>query len=137
MSGDEWTINSDHTLECYIDHVRKTYDEHKYFRSKLATGKIRTNPQNAALHVYLDKLATALSDAGLDMREVLSEDIELPPTAILVKECIWRRVQKALIGEKKTSKAETDQYNIIYESINRHTAQTWGISIPWPCKDEQ
>jgi len=137
MSGDEWTVNSDHTLECYIEHVKKTYDEHKYFRSKITTGKQRTNLQNAALHKYFSMLADSLNDAGWDMKKTLKPEIDIPWNCETIKEYLWRPIQKAVIGKTSTTKADRTEYTKVYETLNRYTSSKLGVSIPWPSKDEQ
>lgn len=133
---DTWVVNSDHTEEVFIAHARKLYQQHKYVEFSIKAGAKRTNPQNAALHVYLDQLAKQLNDAGLDMQQTLSEALDIPWNSLLVKELIWKKVQKAIIDEDSTTKANRTDYTLIYETINRHTASTWGISIPWPTKEE-
>ncbi|MBL4753753.1 MAG: hypothetical protein JKY52_09210 [Flavobacteriales bacterium] len=134
--NDKWVVNSDHTEEVFIAHARKLYQQHKYVEFSIKAGAKRTNPQNAALHVYLKQVADAFNAAGLDMKQTLSADIDTPWTALLVKELIWKVVQKATIDETSTTKANRTDYTLIYETINRHTASTWGISIPWPTKEQ-
>ena len=134
---DKWVVNSKHTEAVFIAHARKLYQQHKYVEFSIKAGSKRTNPQNAALHVYLDQLAKRLNDAGLDMQQTLSEALDIPWNSLLVKELIWKKVQKAIIDEDSTTKANRTDYTLIYETINRHTASTWGISIPWPTKEDK
>ena len=134
---DKWVVCSDHTEEVFIAHARKLYKQHKYVEFSIKAGAKRTNQQNKAMHKYFDLLANAFNDAGLDMKQTLSADIDTPWTALLVKELIWKVVQKATIDETSTTKANRTDYTLIYETINRHTASTWGISIPWPTKEDR
>ena len=71
MKSNEIIINSKHSKELFLKKMEKLYDEHRYLRVTLKTGKQRTFTQNAALHVYLQLLADELNDAGLDMKKNL------------------------------------------------------------------
>ena len=51
------------------------------------------NPQNNALHLWLEMVAKCLNDAGLDMRHTIREDVDMPWTQSL-KEYLWRPLQK-------------------------------------------
>ena len=68
----EIIINSAHSKELFIAQMSKLYDEHKYLRVTIKTGKQRTQAQNRSLHKYLTMLSDALNDAGLDMKKTLN-----------------------------------------------------------------
>jgi hypothetical protein len=77
-------------------------------------------------------LADALNDSGYDMKKTLRQDIEIPWNKDRVKEFIWKPVQKAMIGEESTTQMNTVDPSEIYETINRHMGEKFGISVPWP-----
>jgi len=131
----ESIINSKQSLDGYIDHLRAQFEKHKYLRVKLKTGKQRTLTQNAALHKYCTQLADALNDAGLDFRETIKHDVDVPWSPELVKNFMWRPIQKAVTGHDSSTKPETHQYGEIYETLNRHTSAKLGVFVPWPCKE--
>jgi len=133
----KWIVCSDHTEEVFIAHARKLYQQHKYVEFSIKVGSKRTSTQNAALHVYLKQVADEFNAAGLDMKQTLMADIDIPWTALLVKELIWKKVQKALIDKQSTTEANRTDYTLVYETINRHMASTWGISVPWPTKEQE
>ena len=135
MNGQSFTINSEHTLKCFIEHVTKQWNEHKWMQCTFNYDKARSLKQNSALHVYCGMLAESLNDAGLDMKQVLAHHQEIPWTATAVKERMWRPIQQAMINEDSTTRASTKDYPQIYEALNRHTASRLGISIEWPTKD--
>ena len=96
----------------------------------------RTIPQNAAMHKYFKMLAEALDNAGLDVITTLSEKIAVPWTPVLIKELLWRKVQLAMYPDvESTAKLNTEQVTKIYEVINRHLAQTHGVSVIFPSKE--
>lgn len=130
-------INSQQSLDAYIEHLRGQFDKHKYLRVDVKTGKQRTLTQNASMHLYCTHLAIALNDAGHDFRVLVKDDIDVPWSPELVKDYLWRPVQKAITGQDSTTKPERGQYSEIYEVINRHVSGKLGMFIPWPCKDSQ
>jgi hypothetical protein len=97
----------------------------------------RTGTQNGCLHKFCSDLSTALNDAGLDMREVLSKDIFMSWTPEAVKAKLWGAVMKALTGKEKTSQLTTVECGAVYEELNRHIATSQGLSVPWPSQDNQ
>jgi len=131
----ETIINSQQSLDAYIDHLKLQFDKHKYLRPTLKTGKQRTLTQNAALHKYCTQLADALNDAGLDFRQTIKHDVDVPWSPELVKNFMWRPIQKAVTGHDSSTKPETHQYGVIYETLNRHTSAKLGVFVPWPCKE--
>jgi hypothetical protein len=133
--SEEWTIDSEHSKKMYLAHLEKQWDEHKYIKIKMKTGKQRTNQQNAALHKYCEMLASELNSKGLDMDFVLNHDISVPWTQTLIKELIWRPVQEAVADEKSTAKAGRKDYVEIYDVINRYISGKFGVYVGWPCKD--
>ena len=131
----EVILNSQQSLDAYIDHLRSQFETHKYLRVGVKNGKQRSLTQNAALHLYCTQLAQALNDAGLDFRIVLREDIEVDWTPELVKQYIWKPVQEAITGHKSTTKPKRDEYSKIYETVNRFVSSRFGLFAAWPSKD--
>lgn len=121
MLDEEW--HKDHFLEIKI--VRRA--------------KQRTDQQRKAIEVYCRELATALNDAGLDQRAVLSqmrEGVEIPWSQDTVKDTLWRRIQVAILGKESTTKLGSDEVSRVYDVLNRWTGQTFGVSVPFPEKKE-
>jgi len=135
--SEQWVVDSDHTKKMFLLHCEKMYEEHKHLTFTVKTGKQRTNQQNKALHKYLQMLADRLNDAGLDMKKTLKPEIDIPWNVELAKQYLWKPIQKAMIGKESTTKADRSEYTIVYETLNRHTAGRFGISLPWPSKDER
>lgn len=95
----------------------------------------RTINQNAALHKYFQDVANELNEAGLDMRKVLKPSISIPWTRESVKKHLWRPVQDAMYDKLSTTKLETNEVNEVYEVLNRHMAEKFGISVDFPSKE--
>ncbi len=130
------TINSQQSLEDYISKLRADFEEFRYLEAEHKNkGRNRSSQQNRALHKYFDMLADALNSAGYDMRNTMRHDIELPWSAGMIKELMWRPVQLAMFQTESTAKMRRADYTKVYEVLNRHTASKLGISIPWPSED--
>lgn len=95
---------------------------------------IRTLAQNRAMHLYFKQVADALNSAGLDMKQVIKADVQW--THILVKEMMWKPLQKALLGKESTTKLKKDEIDAVYHNLNRLLGQKFGIYVPFPSIDE-
>lgn len=129
-------IDSQKKLYDHIEYLRKEFDEHRYLRVDVKTGKQRTNTQNAALHVYCEMIAEELRERGIGFEKFFKVGFEVPWTMEIVKDNIWRPVQIAICGEESTTKPLTSDYGKIYDPIHLKLLD-WGIDIPWPSKDKQ
>ena len=97
--------------------------------------KPRTDNQNKAMHKYFDMLAEALNDAGLDMKKTLKPEIEIPWTKDMVKEHLWRPIQEAMTDKHSTTDLDRIEPSMVYEVLNRHLAQKFGLHVPFPCDE--
>jgi len=92
----------------------------------------RTTQQNKALHLYFQHLADALSDAGLDMRKTLKPSVEIPWSAKTVKEDIWKPIMQAQLGKRSTTEMESKDIDLVFNTITRHLANRFGLSVEFP-----
>lgn len=128
-------INNRYSLDAHINRLRADFETHKYLRVSVKTGKQRTDTQNRALHLFFTQLAKTLNDGGLDFRLTIKEDVDVPWTPELVKEYMWRPIQKTLTGQQSTTKPEREMYGMIYEVLSRHLSEKLNVYVPWPCKE--
>lgn len=96
----------------------------------------RTLKQNKALHLYLTLLSKELNDAGLDMRQVLKPTVDIPWTMENSKEYLWRPIQHALKLKKSTTELTTAEVSQVYDILNRHISEKFGIYVPFPSIEE-
>jgi len=92
----------------------------------------RSIKQNSAIHLYFTQLAEALNNAGYSVTKVMKHDAEIPWSPNLVKELLWRQVQEIMTDIESTAKLEPKQVSEVYEVVNRHIAQTTGVSVAFP-----
>jgi len=95
----------------------------------------RSGQQNKAIHVYCELLAIAFNDAGLDMKEVLKPEIDIPWEMKTVKEFIWKPIQKAQLQKQSTTQLDTAEVSKVYETINRHISEKFGVTVEFPSND--
>jgi len=98
--------------------------------------KIRTDKQNKALHLYFTHLAEELNNAGYDMRKTLKPSVDIPWNSKTVKEFLWRPVMKAQLGKESTTDLTTKEIDLVFETITRHFAEKFGISVAFPSIEE-
>lgn len=97
----------------------------------------RTKLQNRALHKYFTMLAEALNDAGLDMKAVLKPEVDIPWNCSMVKEHLWRPIQNVYLQKQSTTEQCTDEVSQVYKILDRHIAEKFGVSVPFPSKLNQ
>ena len=98
----------------------------------------RTAQQNRALYKFFELLATALNDAGLDMRVVLKPTYSLPWDKDLVKKHLWKPLQKIFYSTNSTKElTKIEQIDKIHAVIMRELGQKHGLEyIPFPNMEE-
>ena len=129
-------INSEQSLAAYKLFLDAQFKKHKFLRLTVKTGKQRSQTQNAALHLFCSQLADALNDAGFDFRAFIKDGYPVPFNENLVKEHLWKPIQKAITGKESTTKPERHEYAMIYDSLNLKLAEH-GLFVPWPSKDSK
>lgn len=113
--------------------VDELYDQHRHVTFSWHTGTQRTMTQNAALHLWLEWLSEALNGAGLDMRQTLKADVDMPWSKHTAKEYLWRPIQEALINKRSSAEAEKPDYAEVQEVLCKHLAERFGLRCPpWP-----
>ena len=97
--------------------------------------KQRTKLQNRSLHKFFELLADAFNEAGLDVQKTLRHDIEIPWNETLIKELIWRPIMEAMTDKSSTTEMDTVDPSQIYEVLNRHLGEKFGLHVDWPCEE--
>ena len=93
--------------------------------------KKRIINQNNALPLYCEMISETLNSLGIDVRlflEVLDKNgIDTQFTPHLVKELIWRRVQRKLLDKRSPAQLnKTDEINLIVDALNRFFSKYFG-----------
>lgn len=96
----------------------------------------RTKQQNKALHVLFTLLAETLNENGLDMRKTLKPEIDIPWSGVSVKEFLWRPIMTAQLGKKSTTEMTTVEIDKVFDTINKHLGEKFGLHTPFPSIEE-
>lgn len=119
----------------YLDFLEQNEGKKLIADIRRLTGK-RTSKQSNSVHLFCDLVAKAFNEAGYTVQLVLKEKIDLDWNKDMVKELLWRPAQKAITGKESTTDLDkVSEIDTIYEHLNRHFGEKFGIHIPFP-KDE-
>lgn len=96
---------------------------------------VRTGKQNDALHKYFQLLADALNNGGFLCKYKLGDkEIEIDWNTLLIKNMVWRPIQKAITGKQSTTNLDKiSEINIVYDHLNRFFSnKPFFIHVPFP-----
>jgi hypothetical protein len=118
---------------------------HEVFNQMLEKGDVeivvnnkRSFKQNSALHLYFQLLSTELNNRGLDFTQVFKNPLAIMITPEIVKECMWKPIQKAMFKTKSTTKlSKQEQIDKIYDVINKKLSEDFGVYVPFPSNKER
>ena len=91
-----------------------------------------TPQQRKALHLWFTMLADELNAAGLDQRKILKPSIDIPWSAEAVKEQVWRPIMKAQLGKDSTTELESQEIDLIFNTITKHLGEKFGLTVAFP-----
>lgn len=92
----------------------------------------KTDTQRGAYHLYFELLAETLTGAGLDMKKVLKPEVDIPWTKDSVKTFLWKPLLKAMTNKDSTEDMTSKEVNEVYEVLDRHLAEKFGVSVDFP-----
>lgn len=98
----------------------------------MKTYKKRTLRQSRAIHLMFTQLAQELNEAGFDMKKTLKPEIEIMWNEYMVKEYLWRPIQKAQLGKESTTELTTREIDEVFEVLTRHLGTKLGIQLDFP-----
>jgi len=95
----------------------------------------RSSKQNSSLHLFFKKIADALNEQGQTWNYqhlITKQLIEVPFSLELIKEYIWKPIQKTLFGTDSTTKLTTKEINEIVDVINLHFSKNFELTFEFP-----
>ncbi len=94
---------------------------------------VRSGTQNNALHKYFELLSAEFNAAGIDVQLFLKQTVDIEFTPTLVKELLWRPLQKALTEKSSTTQLDkASDISTIYDHITRHIGEKFEIFVEFP-----
>ena len=92
-----------------------------------------TRTQQNALHKGFELLATALNDAGYEMKEVLAaKSVDVPWTKESVKEVLFKPIMSAMIQKGSTTEMNKVEVSEVWLVLQRHLAENFGVNVDFP-----
>ena len=93
----------------------------------------RSSQQNKSLHVLFQNISFELNRIGMEFtyNGIKGMEIQTTYTPEIVKEFIWRPLQKAMLDKESTTKLTTSDINAIFEILGRYFAEK-GVVIDFP-----
>jgi len=91
-----------------------------------------TLQQQKAIHVYMRLLSEALNDGGWTIQQVLAQAVDRDWDLISAKNNLWRPIQVAMFDKESTTQLDRDEVVKVYEILNRHTSNIFGIGMNFP-----
>ena len=97
----------------------------------------RTTKQNSALHMLFTIISSQLNEMGMEFKYfgLKGQLIHLRHTPHLVKEMVWKPIQRALFDVESTTKINTEQINEIVDVLAKYFGEK-GIVIEFPSKEQ-
>lgn len=89
----------------------------------------RTIQQNKALHKTFELWCDQLNGAGLTVKVVLKPEVEVMWTPDMIKEYLWRPIQKAQLGKESTTELTTKEVDKVYQTLQHHFGEKFGIEL--------
>lgn len=104
---------------------------------EIIINKKRTLKQNNSLHKYFELVSEALNNQGLDFTKIFTNPVAIMITPELVKECMWRPIQKSMFKKLSTTTLEKQQeIDKIYDVMNKFLGEKFGVYVEFPNKEK-
>ena len=97
--------------------------------------KPRTLSQNSALHLMFTQLADQLVENGLDMKAVLKPEVDIKWTPEMVKTYLFKPLMRIQTGKDSTTELTTKEIDLVFETLNYHLGEKFGITLTFPSTD--
>ena len=93
----------------------------------------RSSQQNKSLHVLFQNISFELNRIGMEFtyNGIKGIEIQTTYTPEIVKEFLWKPLQKALLKKESTTKLTTQDINMIFEILGKWFSEK-GVVIDFP-----
>lgn len=122
-----------------LSHGILTPEIHEWLRhpaNKLGRNKLRSNAQNAAIHLYCTFLADKLNAAGFDMAHYpYKEAMQIPWTMQTVKDYLWRPIMRVGLHKESTTNLTSEEVSKVYDTLNRYVGEKTGVFVEFPSEE--
>lgn len=133
LQGKYYRAENPEQLQNLIKFLTEQYNLYGNIEVQMRTDDIRRRSlkQNNSLHAYCQDLADAFNNAGILPQHFFRKGFKIKWTMDMIKENIWKPVQKAITKNGKTSKATKAEIIETYDVINLEIGERYGIHVEW------
>jgi len=131
LQGKYYRVETPDQLQNLFKTLTEQYNKSQWIEVQMRSDDVRTLKQNNSLHAYCQDLADAFNDAGILPQHFFRKGFKIKWTMDMIKENIWKPVQKAITKNAKTSKATKAQIIETYDVINLEIGERYGIHVEW------
>lgn len=124
--GEGWSIKNEDQRKALLNYIEKNKEKDICFKIIRPT---RSSQQNKGIHAFCREVAMQMEARGLDMRQVLKPTVEITPTMELIKNHMWKPIQKALTEKESTAKLTKTEVDRVYQELSKHLAQRFDINV--------
>lgn len=123
--------NPEHKIKAKVE-FNRLINNSKPFMLK-EKRETRSSRQNRALHLYFEFVSSELNELGITFqyKGIRGTDLETPYTPDLVKNQVWKPIQKTLFDTDSTTKLDTKQIDKIIEILTKFFAER-GVLLEFP-----
>ena len=129
-----WTVRDKNTADFFIAYI-KDQVEQRVERVYTIQKMDRTYRQNRTIHLLFRRMATALNDAGFEIRHPFKPDLEIPWSEHSIKELLYKPIITSYFKVERSSLLDTAQLSesmeILVDAVNRNT----GVHVPIPSQE--
>jgi len=96
--------------------------------------------QMKSIHLWLGQVSDRMNDAGIDMKTVLNamrKGFAVRPSKELLKECLWRPLQEAILKVSSTRDLTKKDVNEIYDRLDGFLQREFKLHVPFPDRYSQ
>lgn len=128
MDGHAWIVKNKDQAKAFAKWIAEQQEAGKEYIYSIK-GVTRTSSQNAALHATFRRLATALNEAGYDMKSDVVTKREIPWTENSVKEVLFKPIIEHMFDADSTTKLTIEELSDSVETLLREISKRTGVVV--------
>lgn len=104
-----------------------------YLQVDIKNMDIRSIKQNSALHRYFSLVSTELNKRGYRLDP---QGLNIDWSMLRVKEVIWKKFQKVVLGKESTRLLDKVEITQIYDYMNLYLGENFNFNVEFPNKEQ-
>ena len=130
-TGRYWSINSESSLNHCIECLKRDFAEKGFVSIAAVTSKNESPQALTVRDLYLGRLARALNEKSIDVRDALKKTTRIFWMLELVRLHLWQAEHDHFAKQLKPKGITEIPNRRIHARLNDHTRKRFGIDIPY------